>query len=158
MIADSAAARHGFTRSWFGQVRLDQGRTRLRHVILYDGALYAQTDAAMVHAIDAETGKTLWSKQIGQPNHPSLIADACNRLLAVVNGSRLYVADRLNDGELLYEADIKNVPGAGPALSSRRLRAHGRGDGHRLPRRSEIHAADFQPVVWTYSGAAAGDV
>ena len=72
-----------------------------------------QTDRAVIHAIDAETGKTLWCKQVGQAKHPSMPPDANRDLLAVVNGSRLYVLNRFN-GELLYQREIDTRPMRGP--------------------------------------------
>lgn len=120
LIPETTAARHGLTRPWFAQVELDQSRGRVTNVILRGGVLYIQTDRAMVHAIDAETGRTLWSERIGRPNHPSMTPDALGGLLAVVNGSRLYLVDRYN-GKMLREIEIKEGPGAGPALSSKRV-------------------------------------
>jgi outer membrane protein assembly factor BamB len=118
IITEAAAARHGLVRPWFTQVELDQSRGRLQDLILYEGALYAQTDRAMIHAIDAETGKTLWSKQIGRPGHPSLPPTASHDLLATINGSRLYVVNRFT-GEVVLEKEIDGAPGAGPALSAK---------------------------------------
>ena len=55
-------------------------------------------------------------------------------MLAVVNGSRLYVVNRFN-GDLLYEKTCKYPPGAGAALSSEaRLRAEPRGVARRVSR------------------------
>ena len=120
IIPQGLAARHGLTRAWFTQVEMDPGRSRLKHLVLYDGILYAQTDKAMVHAIDAETGATLWVKQIGRPDHPSMTPGVGRSLLAIVNGSRLYVANRFN-GKILLETDIDGAPGAGPAVSDQRV-------------------------------------
>ncbi len=120
IIPQGLAAGHGLTRAWFTQVEMDPGRSRLKHLVLYDGILYAQTDKAMVHAIDAETGATLWAKQIGRPEHPSMTPGVGRKLLAIVNGSRLYVANRLN-GKILLETDIDGAPGAGPAVSDQRV-------------------------------------
>ena len=61
--------------------------------------LYVQTEAAMVHAIDAETGRTLWSKRMGGPTAQPAPGRQ-RRLVAVVNGSRLYVFNRFN-GDVL---------------------------------------------------------
>jgi outer membrane protein assembly factor BamB len=119
LLPETTAARHGLTRPWFAQVEFDQGRAKLCHVILYEGVLYAQTDSANVHAIDAETGKTLWSKRIGRANYPSFSPDADRDKLAIVNGSRLYIVNRLT-GELLCERDIQDAPGASAALSGKR--------------------------------------
>jgi outer membrane protein assembly factor BamB len=120
IIPEGLAARHGMTRTWMTQVEMDGGGSRLKHLLLYDGILYAQTDRAMVHAIDAETGATLWAKQIGRPEHPSLMPGVGRSFLAIVNGSRLYVANRLN-GKILLETDINGAPGAGPAVSDQRV-------------------------------------
>ncbi len=120
IIPQGLAARHGLTRAWFTQVEMDAGRSRLKHLVLYDGILYAQTDRAIVHAIDAETGATLWVKQIGRPEHPSMTPGVGRSLLAIINGSRLYVANRFN-GKILLETDIDGAPGAGPAVSDERV-------------------------------------
>jgi outer membrane protein assembly factor BamB len=120
IISQDDAARHGLTRSWWTQVQMDGSRSRLQHLVLYEGVLYAQTDRAMVHAIDAETGATLWDKQIGRSEHPSMTPGLSRDLLAVINGSRLYLANRLN-GEILFERDIDGAPGAGPAVSDERV-------------------------------------
>ncbi len=105
---------------WFAQVGVDSGRAQLRDLVLYKDALYAQTDKAVIHALDAETGKTLWCKQVGQARYPSMPPDANRDLLAVVNGSRLYVLNRYN-GKLLYQREIEDAPDAGPVLSSKRV-------------------------------------
>lgn len=119
LIPETTAAQHGLARPWFAQVELDQARAGLRHVLLYEGVLYSQTKSGTVHAIDAETGKTLWSKQVGQPDNPTMPPDARGDLLALINGSRLYVLNRFN-GNLLLEKDTQDAPGSGPGLSSRR--------------------------------------
>ncbi len=119
LIPETTAARHGLTRPWFTQVQMDLGRARVRHVVLYEDALYVQTDSAMVHAIDAETGETLWAKMVGRSGHPSMVPGVNRDLVAIVNGSRLYVCNRFN-GDLLYEAEVDGAPGAGPGLSEER--------------------------------------
>jgi outer membrane protein assembly factor BamB len=119
LIPEATAAQHGLTRPWFAQVQFDQGRGRVCDLILYEGVLYAQTDRGTIHAIDAETGKTLWSRQVGRPDHPSLTPSASHDLLATINGSRLYVVNRFT-GDLLFEKEIEGVAGAGPALSAKR--------------------------------------
>ena len=119
LLPETTLAQSGLTRPWFGQVEIDRGRTRISNLALCEGVLYAQTNSAMVHAIDAETGKTLWSQQVGKSNHPSPPLEARGDLVAVVNGSRLYVLNRAN-GDLLYQRQIQDAPGSGPALSSKR--------------------------------------
>jgi len=119
IISEIAAARHGLTRPWFAQIQLDRSQGRVRFIVLHEDVLYVQTDRATVHAIDAETGETLWARQVGRPNHPSMTPGLNRDLLAVVNGSRLYVCNRFN-GDLLFKVEVGGAPGAGPALSKRR--------------------------------------
>jgi outer membrane protein assembly factor BamB len=116
LITEGAAARHGLTRPWFAQAAMDPGRSRLSHIELYDGTLYVQSNHGLVQAIDAETGATLWSKQIGRPNYPTLPLGVGKLVLAVVNGSQLYILNR-RTGELLQNYDLEGAPGAGPAVS-----------------------------------------
>ena len=99
---------------------MDQGRGQLRDLVLYKGTLYAQTDKAVIQAIDGETGRTLWCKQVGQSKYPSMNPNAGRDLVAVVNGSQLYVLNRFN-GDLLYQREISSAPDAGPALSGKRV-------------------------------------
>ena len=120
LVPESTAGQYGLTRPWFAQVAVNPSHGRVLDTILYEGVLYVQTDAAMVQAIDAETGSTLWTKRLGEANHPSMTPDAKGNLLAVVNGSRLYVVNRLT-GELLAERDIRGCPSAGPAVSGKRV-------------------------------------
>ena len=120
LIPETVAAQHGLTRPWFAQVKIDPSRGELRDLILYKGVLYAQTDKAVIQAIDAETGRTLWWKQVGQSKYPSMTPNANRDLLAAINGSRLYVLNRFT-GELLYQKEINGAPDAGPALSAKRV-------------------------------------
>jgi hypothetical protein len=119
LISEMEANRHGLSRPWFAQVGMDSGRSRVIYSVLDDGVLFIQTNRAMVHAINAETGRTLWSRLIGRPDHPSLVPGVNADLLAVVNGSRLYVVNRFT-GEMLFDMQVNGAPGAGPALSSKR--------------------------------------
>jgi len=119
LITEPAARRHGLTRAWFTQVHMDRALGRVEHIVLDRGVLFVQTDRASVHAIDAETGESLWSRQIGRPDHPTTAPGLGKQMLAILNGSRLYVANRRN-GDILYELAVDGAPGAGPAVSEKR--------------------------------------
>ena len=116
IISETVATRHGLTRAWHAQVQLDLGRSRVKHIVLDRGTLFVQTDRAMLQAIDAETGQTLWAVQVGQRNHPSLAPSANGEVVAVINGSTLYIVSRFT-GKLLWKSGIDGAPGAGAELS-----------------------------------------
>ncbi len=115
-------------------------RGRIRDIVLYDGTLFVQTTRAILQAIDAESGQTLWAKQIGRAVHPSLTPGAYHDLVATINGSRLYVLNRYT-GDVLYETQVSGAPGAGPRQREAGLRAHGRRPGHGLPHRAHDRSA-----------------
>ena len=120
VIPEPTARRHGLTRPWFTQVQLDSARARISRITLDRGTLFVQTDQAVLHAIDAETGQTRWAEQVGRRGHPSFTPGANSIFVAVVNGSYLYVLNREN-GKLLWKTQLEGAPGAGPALSARRV-------------------------------------
>ena len=72
IISEPAAERHGLTRPWLAQVEMDRACARVSDMALYEGTLYVQTNRANISAFDAETGRQLWSKNIGRPDFPSL--------------------------------------------------------------------------------------
>ena len=120
IIPVAVAEQHGLARTWLAQAQVDRARGRVQDVVLYEGTLYVQTTRGVLQAIDAETGQTLWSKQIGRADHPSMAPGAFRDMLATVNGSKLYVLNRHN-GEVLFSAPLDGAPGAGPVLSARRV-------------------------------------
>ena len=87
---------------------------------LYEGVLYVQTNTATFTPSTRRRARRCGRSRSACPNHPSMPPDAKGDMLAVVNGSRLYVVNRFN-GDLLYEKAIKDAPGGGPALSSKRV-------------------------------------
>ena len=116
IISEPAAEQHGMARPWLAQVEMDRARGRVNDISLYDGTLYVQTNRAIISAIDAETGRQLWSKAVGRPDFPSLPLAVNGDLLGTVNGSEIYVCNRYN-GEVLYQNQLANSPNGGPALS-----------------------------------------
>jgi outer membrane protein assembly factor BamB len=116
LIDQSAAERQGLTRSWFAQLPLDPARSRIAYITQHQGLLLAQTDRAMVAALDAESGRTLWATMVGNPKYPSLAPGANDKFVAIVNGSTIYVLDRAT-GEQVWQRQVPGAPGAGPALS-----------------------------------------
>lgn len=126
LISHQLAQGHGLTRAWFTQVRLDPGLGRVEHVTFCEkdasnpDTLFVQTDCAALHVIDAESGQTLWVKTVGRPNHPSLPLGVGEKLVAVANGSNLYILKR-DDGKLLWTGRVDDIPTAGISISKRRV-------------------------------------
>ena len=120
LVAETTANRHGLTRPWFNQVEFDSARGRVTGMTLYDGVLYLQTDRAQVHAMDAETGQSLWVRRAGNPAYATLPIGVNDEMVAVVNGSTLYVLNRYN-GKLIWQTRLEHVPGGGVTMSQQRV-------------------------------------
>ncbi len=80
--------------------------------------LYVVTKEGVLQAIDAETGRTRWRTIVGVPQRVTTQAGANEKHVAVTNGTTLHVFDREN-GRAAWDTKLKNIPGAGPALSER---------------------------------------
>ncbi|MEX0938366.1 MAG: PQQ-binding-like beta-propeller repeat protein [Pirellulales bacterium] len=120
LVPRPMAQRNGLQRAWFTHVQLDPSRDRVIDLVQHDGTLFALTDRSGVHVIDAETGRTLWTAQIGRMDRPTLGIAANDQYVAVVNGSTLYLVDR-STGRPVWEEPLGGGPGAGPALSDDRV-------------------------------------
>lgn len=100
--------------------------------------LYVQTSRALLHAIDAETGRTRWAVRVGRPDYPSAEPAASDEFVAVVNGSNLYLLDA-DSGRLKWEQQVIG-PGAGPAIGRSRVfvpKFNGMLEGHSIEDRSK---------------------
>jgi outer membrane protein assembly factor BamB len=78
--------------------------------------LYASSERGMVHALDAETGRTLWATSVGNALYPTTAPAANDKHVGVCNGSTLYVMLAEN-GSVVWTRPAIGVPGAGPALT-----------------------------------------
>lgn len=116
LISNLHAQRYGLTRAWFSQAQLDKSRTRVERAILDGDKLFVLTTAGVLHAMDAETGRTAWVTRVGNPAHPSLGPGVGSMYVAVVNGSTLSVLRR-EDGAEVLSRSLSGGAGGGPAVS-----------------------------------------
>lgn len=118
LITFDAAAQHGLRRAWFAQVQVDSTRHQISQWTLHGERLYALTTAGMLHAMDANTGKTLWVVQTSPAGYPCAGPAVNANRVAVVGGSSLYVLDS-HDGHLQWSRSLGSASGVAPALSER---------------------------------------
>ncbi len=120
LLSEPEVAQHGMTRPWCTQAQVDPVSGRVTDVVFDDGTLFVLTDQAVLQAIDALTGRTLWWRQVGRLGMPCVTPVANSRMVATANGSQVYVFNRFN-GKLLFESTLEGMPIAGPALSEERV-------------------------------------
>ncbi len=118
LVSNSAAARLGLERSWFAQVRVDSARHKVVHWLLDKDQLFALTSAGVIQAFDAETGKTLWTSELGVGHAPAAGIAANTQYVALLGSGRLFVLDR-TDGHHLWSRQVGGATSAAPALSKK---------------------------------------
>jgi outer membrane protein assembly factor BamB len=117
LIPPTTAARYGLTRAWYAQVGSPRVSGTLAHAGYDEGMVLVQSSRGRITALDAETGRTLWSNQIGARDGASSEPAANEKFVVVVNGSTLYVLNR-SAGDIVWQRELRGAPGAGPAMSS----------------------------------------
>jgi outer membrane protein assembly factor BamB len=110
------ARSHGLHRAWWRQAPVDNRVDEVENITLHGDTLYVQTRRGTVSALDAASGQVRWTFQIGSPHLVTSAIGANDTFAGVVNGTKLYVLAH-DDGKIAFERTLKNVPGAGPALS-----------------------------------------
>lgn len=116
LVTEQEASRHGLTRAWYSYAQVNPARGRIVQLTLDRDLLLALTDQGIIHAFEADGGSTRWATQFGNPDYPSLGPAANDQFVAVINGSTVYLIDRVT-GTPAWQAALGGGPGDGPALS-----------------------------------------
>ena len=77
--------------------------------------LYVLTDASLLQAIDAETGKTLWKATVGRPDLASVGPSVSDDYVSVINGLKLHVFNA-HTGHRIWTEPIAHAAGVRPVL------------------------------------------
>lgn len=98
------------------ELKLREIESTIQTIEVPEITLYAVTDRAVLHAIDAETGLTRWASVVGNRDYPVERPDINEAFVAVLNGSTLHLLKR-STGEMAWIRAIQGVASAGPALT-----------------------------------------
>jgi outer membrane protein assembly factor BamB len=90
---------------------------RVEQRVVPDTTLYVSTNSGIIHAIDAETGATRWVAAAGKRDYPASIPAVAEDLVAVANGSTLYLLNAL-DGGLVWERKVRGIPSGSAAIAN----------------------------------------
>lgn len=115
LVSNIQAERAGLVRAWFSQAQLDRTRYQVERAVLDNDQLFVLTSAGTIHAMNAETGRTLWITRVGNPDYPSLGPTVNEKMVGVVNGSTVIVLNRENGREEMSR-QLGGGPGGGPAM------------------------------------------
>jgi len=109
----SALQRLGLERHWFGIIPLSETE-RLLTISISGDLLFAQTSYAMVHTFDAETGRLIWSAQIGQRTGFARGVAANSFAVFVSNADIFYALDK-KTGRPIWKYKLGVIPTSSPA-------------------------------------------
>lgn len=112
--------RFGLERGWWSQATLNSAIDRIAYLTADEENVYAQSRSGMVTAFDAETGKRLWSRLLGQTDAPSfpVVTNADHLLLAT--GMKMFAVNKFT-GRLLWQLDLPHHPATSPGLSDHQV-------------------------------------
>ena len=88
---------------------------QIEQVVVPDIFMYVATNSGTVQAIDAETGRTVWTAKVGQIDFPTTDLAVTEDNVAVVNGQQLYILST-RDGSIIDKRRIIGGPAAGPTI------------------------------------------
>jgi len=116
----------------------------------HHGTLFAQTNRATTHAIDAETGRTLWIAHVGRADHPATPPAANDEFVAVTVGSYLFMLDRATGREMARKR-LRSAQSAGCVIGRNLVYVplfDGRIEAY------DFQELDAQPLVFSGAGIA----
>lgn len=88
----------------------------IRAVSLPKSTIYAADFGGNVRAIDADSGKHLWSTKVGRRKDLTAGVGASRNHVAIVNGSTVFLLNA-KDGKVLWAKKCENSPNAPPSVS-----------------------------------------
>ena len=100
---------YGLTRTWYSQITIDGRVTSIEHTLLDRDIFFVITSNSDMIALDAETGKTLWSRRISNSGVKPLAPATNTRTVALICGHEVHVFDRRN-GRLLWHEVLPAAP------------------------------------------------
>jgi outer membrane protein assembly factor BamB len=109
----TALERLGLERQWYGVVPLVEAE-RLLRISLAEGMVFAQTSYAMLYAFDGESGRLLWSAQLGERTGFARGVAANSYAVFVTNANNFFALDR-GTGRLIWRYDLGTIPTSPPA-------------------------------------------
>ena len=104
----TALGRLGLEQHWMVAVPLGSGET-LKVISIAEGFIFAQTSLGNFHAVEAETGRVLWSANLGTQSAEPQPASVNSTSVFVTNLNRLFRLDRIT-GRIIWVKELDTLP------------------------------------------------
>ena len=103
-------------KAFVEELKLREIEAKIETIEVPEITLYVVTDRAVLHAIDAETGRTRWTTVVGNRTYPTERPGVNEDYVAILNGSTVHLLKR-DTGEMAWIREVDGVASAGPALT-----------------------------------------
>ena len=111
---------YGLERAWWSQAKINPKRDKVVHMVLDEENVYLQGSGGGVTAFDAESGKRLWSVQLGNRDEPVFPGVSNDKYFLAINNMTLYCMDRFG-GRVLWELTLPVMPSVGLSVDDQHI-------------------------------------
>lgn len=119
-VADAAEATAAgvppLVKLWESQAMLNISRDHVAHFVNDEDVIFVQSSAGVVTAINAETGREMWTALVGRSDEVSMPATSNANIVMIVAGPTLYALDKFT-GKELFSFRLPSLPSAGPVIT-----------------------------------------
>ena len=143
---------------WEAQAVLNIDRDKVAHIVNDEDVVFVQSTAGVVTAINAETGREMWTTQVGRTDEVAMPATSNAGIVMIVAGPKLYAMDKFT-GRQLFSYRLNSQPAAGQVitegsflvpLSDTSVAACSLKTLQYLERFQKLPSGVAQPVAWRF--------
>jgi outer membrane protein assembly factor BamB len=115
-----ALARLGLERHWYGVVPLGGTGEKVLELSVDENLVFVQTNQGNFHVLDSESGRLLWSQNLGRNAVDVQAASSNATAVFVTNSNVLYACDRAS-GRIMWQQFLEHLPASSTAADEARV-------------------------------------
>jgi outer membrane protein assembly factor BamB len=120
MLTRTALGRIGLEQNWTSVIPIGGRGEKVLEVSIDDNLVFAQTNQANFHVFDSESGRLLWSVNLGRSLVDAHPASANSYAVYVTNSNTLFALDRIK-GRVLWEVTLDALPSSPTVADDERV-------------------------------------
>jgi outer membrane protein assembly factor BamB len=120
ILTRPALGRIGLEQNWTNVIPIGGRGEKVLEVSIDDNLVFAQTNLANFHVFDSESGRLLWSVNLGRALSDAHPASANSYAVYVSNSNTLFALDRIK-GRVLWELTLDALPSSPTVADDERV-------------------------------------
>ena len=101
---------------WEAHAVMNVSRDHVAHIVNDEDVIFVQSSAGVVTAINAESGREMWTALVGRSDEVAMPATSNASIVMIVAGPTLYALDKFTGTEL-FSYRLPSQPSAGPVIT-----------------------------------------